>query len=455
MLLYANEYKIEGLIYSSSMWHYKGDGKGTKFISEMDMTKKMYGEKTSLRWPGVTWMNELLDAYANVYPKLSTHATGYPTPAYLKSLIKVGNIDFEGEMDVDTEGSDFIKAKLLDSSTEPIYLQVWGGTNTIARALKSIEDQYKHSSNWADIYKKVCSKAIIYAILDQDATYRKYISLNWKDIRVYYNSHQFWCFAYNWKKAIPSQWHKYFEGDFMSKNILLDHGALTALYYSYGDGKKQEGDDEHYHGNPAKIKKTMWGDFNKYDFISEGDSPAFLHLIDIGLDNLEHPEYGGWGGRLMNSKENPLRWEDGADIAELNPFTQKIDEAYPQTRWVEAIQMDFAARADWCVRDFKNANHPPEVSVDKKHLNVKPGETVSITAISSDIDNNLVNISFWQYLEAGNSVEKLKINQVGKKVVVEVPLKAKSGDTFHVIVEGRDNGEPSLTRYQRIILIVQ
>lgn len=455
MLLYANEFRIEGLIYSSSMWHYKGDGKGTKFISEMDMTKKLYGEKTDLRWPGVTWMNELLEAYANVYPKLSTHAPGYPTSAYLKSVVKVGNIDFEGEMDVDTEGSDFIKSKLLDNSTEPIYLQVWGGTNTIARALKSIEDQYKSTPAWAEIYKKVCSKAIIYAILDQDATYRKYISVNWKDIRVYYNSHQFWCFAYMWKEAIPLAWHKYFEGEFMSKNIILDHGALTALYYSYGDGKKQEGDDDHYHGNPEKIRKTMWGDFNMYDFISEGDSPAFLHLIDVGLDNLEHPEYGGWGGRLMNSAENPLRWEDGDAVAELNPFTQKSDEAYPQTRWVEALQLDFAARADWCVRDYKDANHPPEVLVDKKHLKVKSGNSYKITVKTKDPDKNKVILSFWQYMEAGNSQEKLMMRSKGDEVNVEVPRKAKPGDTFHLIVEGRDNGIPSLTRYQRVILTVQ
>jgi Protein of unknown function (DUF1593) len=455
MLLYANEYRIEGLIYSSSMWHYKGDGKGTKFISEMDMTKKMYGEKTTLRWPGVTWMNELLDAYEKVYPKLSTHAKGYPTASYLKSIVKVGNIDFEGEMNIETEGSDFIKAKLLDNSVDPIYLQVWGGTNTIARSLKSIEDQYKNTSAWPDIYKKVCNKAIIYAILDQDATYRKYISVNWKDIKVYYNSHQFWCFAYTWKQAIPSAWHKYFEGEFMSKNIILDHGPLTALYYSYGDGKKQEGDDEHYHGDPAKIKKTMWGDFNKYDFISEGDSPAFLHLIDVGLDNLEHPEYGGWGGRLMKSAENPLRWEDGDAVAELNPFSQKTDQSFPQTRWVEAIQQDFAARADWCIREFKDANHPPEVLVEKKHLIVKPGQKYTINVKTSDPDNHKVALSFWQYVEAGNSGEKLKIFTTGNEAKVEIPLSVKTGDTFHIIAEGRDNGLPSLTRYQRVVLIVQ
>ena len=43
-------------------------------------------------------------------------------------------------------------------------------------------------------------KAIIYAILDQDATYRKYIAVNWKDVEVYYNSKQFWSFAHDWKK---------------------------------------------------------------------------------------------------------------------------------------------------------------------------------------------------------------------------------------------------------------
>ena len=32
MLLYTNEFDLEGLVYSSSMWHYRGDGKATPFI---------------------------------------------------------------------------------------------------------------------------------------------------------------------------------------------------------------------------------------------------------------------------------------------------------------------------------------------------------------------------------------------------------------------------------------
>src|SRR3569833_520920 len=29
----------------------------------------------------------------------------------------------------------------------------------------------------------------------------------------------------------------------------------------------------------------------------EGDTPSFLSLIDNGLNDPEHPNYGGWGGR--------------------------------------------------------------------------------------------------------------------------------------------------------------
>ena len=455
MLLYANEFNIEGLVYSSSMWHYKGDGKGTKVISEMEMTKKMYGEKTDLRWPGTTWMNDLLDAYEKVYPKLSTHAKGFPTAAHLKSLVKVGNINFEGEMENDTEGSDFIKAKLLDNTTQPIYLQVWGGTNTIARALKSIEDKYKNTNEWQNVYKKVCDKAIIYAILDQDATYKKYVAVNWPGIKVYYNSKQFWCLAYPWKSAIPKEMYHLLQGKFMGEKIINNHGPLTKMYYSYGDGQKQAGDDEHIHGDLSKIKTGQWGSFEQYDFLSEGDSPAFLHLINVGLDNLANPQYGGWGGRLKQSKTNPNRWEDGEEVADFNPITQKMDLAYPQIRWLEALQNDFAARADWCIKNYIEANHPPKILVAKNKISVTTGQTINLKAAATDPDKNKVNIFFWQYEEAGTSPEKVIITAILNQAQIKIPATAKRGDTFHIIVEGKDNGTPSLTRYQRVVLMVK
>ncbi len=57
-------------------------------------------------------------------------------------------------MNHDTEGSDFIKTSLLDDDSSPVYLQIWGGTNTVARALKSIEDQYKIRPTGRQLPKK-------------------------------------------------------------------------------------------------------------------------------------------------------------------------------------------------------------------------------------------------------------------------------------------------------------
>ncbi|MEJ2006347.1 MAG: DUF1593 domain-containing protein, partial [Cyclobacteriaceae bacterium] len=154
MLLYANEFNIEGLIYSSSQWHYKGDGKGTTFVSEMEMTREIYGERTELRWPGTTWMQELIGEYAKIEANLKLHDDAYPSADYLLGLIRTGNIEFEGEMDKDTEGSDFIRQKLLDSDTSDLYLQAWGGTNTIARALKSIQEEFGGTDQWKDVYSR-------------------------------------------------------------------------------------------------------------------------------------------------------------------------------------------------------------------------------------------------------------------------------------------------------------
>ena len=468
LLLYANEFKIEGLVYSSSMWHYKGDSKGTKFTSEMAMTQKIYGEKTNLRWPGTEWMNGLIDAYAQVYPNLIKNAKGYPTAVSLKKLIHVGNIDFEGEMDKITDGSEFIKNKLLDETTEPIYLQVWGGTNTIARALKSIEEQYSKTPQWKTIYKKVCDKAIIYAILDQDATYRKYVSVNWKDIKVLYNSNQFWCLAYNWKKAVPDSLQYLLQAKFMSENIIHNHGALAKMYYSYGDGQKQAGDDEHIHGDITKIQKSQWGSFNQFDFISEGDSPSFLHLVDVGLDNLKNPEFGGWGGRLKQSATNPKRWEDGEETADFNPYSQKMDKAYGQVRWLEALQNDFAARADWCVKDFKNSNHAPTVGAycirpknairpNNGRMQYAPtGDTINIYQLickAHDSDGDKLNYHWWQYEEVGTYKGKIEIMNANTPLAAfKIPNDIKKGETIHIICEVSDNRKLPLTRYKRVIV---
>ena len=68
LLLYGNETNIVGLVYSSSMWYFQGNGRGTTMTSAMPMTREMYGERSDLRRPGTEWMQELIRAYGEGYP---------------------------------------------------------------------------------------------------------------------------------------------------------------------------------------------------------------------------------------------------------------------------------------------------------------------------------------------------------------------------------------------------
>ena len=108
------------------------------------------------RWPGTEWMQKYLNAYQKVYPNLKKHDKSYPAPVYLKSVTKVGNIGYKGEMDSVTEGSELIKKKILDNDERTLYLLgMGGGTNTISRALKDIEKEYKGTEQWDAIRKKI------------------------------------------------------------------------------------------------------------------------------------------------------------------------------------------------------------------------------------------------------------------------------------------------------------
>jgi hypothetical protein len=193
-----------------------------------------------------------------------------------------------------------------------------------------------------------------------------------------------------------------------------------------------------------------------YDFISKGDSPAYFQLVEVGLMNRDHPEYGGWGGRMVQSAGQPNHWEDSKDLTGLNPYTNKQDASFPQTRWIEALHLDFAARTDWCVKSYELSNHAPTITVIGGNLiKAKTGSSVNIKSKYTDPDENAVQIKYWQYVEAGTCVEKVKIEQQNNaSAKIEIPQNAKSGDTIHLIVEGKDNAKKPLIRYQRVIIQV-
>lgn len=390
-LLYANEWDIEGIIISSSKFHWDGH-----------------------KWAGIKWIDGQIDQYAKVYETLKQHATGFPSPKELKSKVWVGNISNVGAMDKDTPGSDRIVEVLLDNKPEPVYLQAWGGTNTIARALWKI--QHKHP----DQMKKVSNKAVIFIILDQDTTFRKYIEPNWPGLQVLGSFSQFGCIAYRWNQRIPSPQKSFFEKPWMEANILKGHGPLCSLYEAKNGA-----------------------------FRSEGDSPAFMHQIRVGLRSMEEPGYGGWGGRFVREKPNSNTWRGANDDGDINKAIW---------RWAEAFQNDWAARADWCVKSYKEANHPPVVKLSSKlDLRAKPGQTVKLNAKGTkDPDGDKLTYKWWQYKEPGSYKGTVNIKNASKQQAsFVVPGNAKKGQTVHIICEVTDTGSPPLTRYQRVIVNIE
>ncbi|MBN1414408.1 MAG: DUF1593 domain-containing protein [Bacteroidales bacterium] len=435
-LLYANEWDIEGIVTSSSQYHSQGH-----------------------KWVGDKWIDPYLDAYAQVYPNLVKHDPSYPTPEYLRGRTALGNVKAEGEMEEVTAGSQLIVKVLLDETDDrPVWLQAWGGPNTIARALKTIEED--HPEKMAGVAKKIR----FFFIWEQDSTYQAYILPHWGKYNILtVICDQFWAIAYQWNKILPEDKQVYFGADWMKSNILEDHGALCSLYKA------------HVHGSHGLSGDT---DFNDGDFRSEGDSPSFLHLIGTGLRNMESPGYGGWGGRYVNVYGNT--WLDPVPVEgyvypEGRWYTQTawgrkyMREEYPAnkalmtgyfkpiTRWADDFQNDFAARADWCMLSYKEANHPPVVSLDHSlDIAAAPGSVVQLSANgTSDPDGDQLAYHWWHYDEADNFNGTIEIeNEDNMEASFKVPDDIKEEVTIQIICEVCDNGTPPLTRYQRVIVKV-
>lgn len=393
-LLYANEWDIQGIVHSSSKYHWLGDDTAP-----------------GKHWEPVAWLDRQLDAYEAVYPSLKSNDAGYPTPEYLRAHVFVGNIALEGDMRSASPGSDRIVEVLLQSDPSPVWLQAWGGANTIARALKTIKEEHP------DRVAEVTKKARIFLISEQDNTLKTYISPEWPGVQVLLSrAPSFHALGYIWRKVQSPDVQVYFDRDWMVPNILEGHGPLCAMYEA-----------------------------SKGSFRSEGDTPAFLHTINTGLRSDEHPDYGGWGGRFALS--NGV-WK-----------SVDTDTSTPHSilRWAKDFQNDWAARADWCVKNYADSNHPPQVVLKGvQQVSGKRGYAVSLNVGGTkDPDGDALRFQWWIYTEAGTCQRTPVIKNADKaKAKLVVPADAAAGDTVHAVCSVTDNGVPPLTRYARVVVSV-
>ncbi|OGE55522.1 hypothetical protein PENARI_c004G04349 [Penicillium arizonense] len=440
-LLYTNELDTQGIIYTSSVYHWAGNGNGT-----------------SLRWTGTrTIEDNVLKAYAEVYPNLRRHDPSYPTPKELLSTVKIGNIDFEGEMDHDTDGSDLIQALLLDDDPRTLYLQAWGGTNTIARALKSIEERYSGSRKWARTKETISRKAVIMASGFQDTTYVDYIAPHWPHIRVEEMSAGYDTWGFNCNKGqgnvrgLPDD-HLYFTGDWIKPNIEM--GPYGKLYRAWLDGQSMPGDPLDIFGNATKAASGWCKPLGSYDFLSEGDNVAFNPLLTTGIQDPTNPNLGGWGGRAKQNTTSPDLWV--MVDSETNRNGTKTD-GYTTNRWIAAVQNDFAARIQWTVTpQYRNGNHAPSVHIlNGSTVKGRPGMTVTLAGAVHDPDDDKVNSSWWQYVEEGTYPGAVTVTEHGRnQASVVIPANAEPGQTISIILQGTDDGYFPLTRYDRVLIQV-
>jgi hypothetical protein len=436
-LYYANEFDTAGIIYTSSTYHYSGNGSTVQ----------------PFRWTGTEWLNHYLDLYAQIRPNLAKHADGYPTVEQLRSLYKIGNISNVGEMTQVTEGSEWIKQVILDDDPRPLYIQAWGGNNTTARALKSIQEQYQDTPAWPAIVDKINRKLIVYNILTQDTTLNNYIRPNWPGVKIIDNQSAFWAFAYQWTSRTPAPNQFVLRAPWMEQNLLVNKGPLMEEYRTYRDGKPTPGDDQNNRWRVEQSSANQNNGYGIHDFISEGDSPAYMFLFDFnGLRSSENPTWGGWGGRFA---PNATGWVDTPDD---NPFSTNNNNrrSYPLTRWFVDIQNDFAARVAWGVTpEYAGANHAPVVSTSHLNLIAPVGKRIALNGSATDPDGNAVTWNWWQYFDADTYAGKITIDDATTAAAsFVVPADAKPGDTIHVIMDVKDQGTPSISRYQRVVVTV-
>lgn len=112
---------------------------------------------------------------------------------------------------------------------------------------------------------------------------------------------------------------------------------------------------------------------------------------------------------------------------------------------------------DWTINDYENANHPPVAKLNHANeIEVKSGDEILLDAsVSEDPDGDKLSYEWIFYREAGTYSAMTNIeNPKNTMLQIEAPI-VDSPKQLHFVVRVLDDGEPTLTRYKRIIVTVE
>ena len=418
-LTYSNQWNIEGLIATTSI----------------HQPNRVAPDK----------IKQIVTAYGKVRSTLLLHEKGYPETTYLTGITKAGYPNYGMEAvgaGKDSEGSEWIISVVDKKDSRPVWIPVWGGANCLAQALWKVRQ-----TRTPDEVDKFVSKLRVYTISDQDD------SGPWL------------------RKTFPNLFY------------IASPGRHAGGAYHYATWSGISGDNFHgrFRGGDFSIVDNPWLDENirknhgplgaehpYTKFLMEGDTPTFLFLINNGLSDPEHPNYGSWGGRYECYTPRTRKWfyepETRPFWSDAEDEVMGVDSAWYTSnkatiwRWRQAYQNDFAARIDWTIKPYKEANHPPVAALNHPNeLRVKSGDKVTLNAEgSTDPDGNSLTYDWIYYREPGTfeSNRPLEIQDKQRKTAFVVAPKVTKPETFHVVLAVTDTGTPSLTRYQRIIVTV-